>query len=41
MGPSHNETLNDLLGRPVCGLSFEGHCIENLIQTPGATRAMR
>ena len=25
------ETLNDLLGHPVCGLSFEGHCIENLV----------
>ena len=24
-------TLDDLLGHPVCGLSFEGHCIENLI----------
>ncbi len=26
------ETLNHLLGHPVCGLSYEGHCIENLIQ---------
>jgi hypothetical protein len=25
-------TLNDLLGHPVCGLSYEGHCIENLIR---------
>ena len=25
------ETLHDLLGHPVCGLSFEGHCIENLV----------
>ncbi len=25
------ETLDDLLGHPVCGLSFEGHCIENLV----------
>ncbi|MBK5206744.1 MAG: ATP-binding protein [Polaromonas sp.] len=30
------ETLNDLLGHPVCGLSFEGHCIENLIQAAGS-----
>ncbi len=32
------ETLNDLLGHPVCGLSFEGHCIENLIQAAGGRR---
>ena len=32
------ETLNDLLGHPVCGLSFEGHCIENLIQAAGNRR---
>ena len=32
------ETLNDLLGHPVCGLSFEGHCIENLIQAAGSRR---
>jgi predicted AAA+ superfamily ATPase len=25
------ETLHDLLGHPVCGLSYEGHCIENLV----------
>lgn len=31
-------TLNDLLGHPVCGLSFEGHCIENLIQAAGSRR---
>ena len=32
------ETLNDLLGHPVCGLSFEGHCIENLVQAAGQRR---
>jgi len=32
------ETLNDLLGHPVCGLSYEGHCIENLIQAAGSRR---
>lgn len=32
------ETLNDLLGHPVCGLSFEGHCIANLIQAAGGRR---
>jgi hypothetical protein len=32
------ETLNDLLGHPVCGLSYEGHCIENLIQAAGSLR---
>jgi predicted AAA+ superfamily ATPase len=32
------ETLNDLLGHPVCGLSFEGYCIENLIQAAGSRR---
>ncbi len=32
------ENLNDLLGHPVCGLSFEGHCIENLIQAVGNRR---
>jgi len=32
------ETLNGLLGHPVCGLSFEGHCIENLIQAAGSRR---
>lgn len=32
------ETLNDLLGHPVCGLSFEGHCLENLIQAAGSRR---
>ena len=25
------ETLNDVLGHPVCGLSYEGHCLENLL----------
>ncbi len=29
------ETVNDLLGHPVCGHSFEGHCIDNLIQASG------
>ena len=29
------ETINDLLGHPVCGHSFEGHCIDNLIQAAG------
>ncbi|MDO9198391.1 ATP-binding protein [Rhodoferax sp.] len=32
------ETLNDLLGHPVSGLSFEGHCIESLIQAAGSRR---
>lgn len=32
------ETLNDLLGHPVCGLSFEGYCIDNLIQAAGGRR---
>lgn len=32
------ETLNDLLGHPICGLSFEGHCLENLIQAAGSRR---
>ena len=32
------ETLNDLQGHPVCGLSFEGHCVENLIQAAGSRR---
>ena len=32
------ESLNHLLGHPVCGLSFEGHCIENLIQAAGSRR---
>ena len=32
------ESLNDLLGHPVCGLSFEGHCIDNLIQAAGNRR---
>lgn len=30
------QTLNDLLGHPVCGLSYEGHCIENLMQAVGS-----
>jgi predicted AAA+ superfamily ATPase len=32
------ESLNDLLGHPVCGLSYEGHCLENLIQAAGSLR---
>lgn len=32
------ETLDDLLGHPVCGLSFEGHCIENLMLAAGPRR---
>jgi len=32
------ETLNELLGHPVCGHSFEGHCIENLVQAAGQRR---
>jgi hypothetical protein len=32
------ETMNDLLGHPVCGLSFEGHCIENLVLSAGPQR---
>ena len=33
------ETLNDVLGHPVCGLSYEGYCIENLILAAGSRRA--
>jgi uncharacterized protein len=32
------ETLNDLLGHPVCGLSFEGFCVDNLLQAAGNRR---
>jgi uncharacterized protein len=32
------ESLNDLLGHPVCGLSFEGFCVDNLIQAAGSRR---
>jgi predicted AAA+ superfamily ATPase len=32
------ESLNDLLGHPVCGLSYEGHCIENLVLAAGSRR---
>jgi predicted AAA+ superfamily ATPase len=32
------ETLNDVLGHPVCGLSYEAHCIENLMQAAGNRR---
>lgn len=30
--------MHDLLGHPVCGLSYEGYCIENLIQAAGPRR---
>ena len=32
------ETQNDLLGHPVCGMSYEGHCIESLILAAGLRR---
>ena len=32
------ETMHDLLGHPVSGLSFEGHCIDNLVQAAGPRR---
>jgi predicted AAA+ superfamily ATPase len=32
------ETLDDLLGHPVCGLSYEGHCIESLVVSAGERR---
>jgi predicted AAA+ superfamily ATPase len=32
------ETLDDVLGHPVCGASFEGYCIENLMLASGARR---
>jgi predicted AAA+ superfamily ATPase len=32
------ETQNDLLGHPVCGMSYEGHCIESLIPAAGLRR---
>ena len=32
------ETLDDLLGHPVCGASFEGHCLESLVLAAGPTR---
>jgi predicted AAA+ superfamily ATPase len=32
------ETSHELLGHPVCGASFEGFCIENLIQAAGTYR---
>ena len=28
----------DMLGHPVCGLSYEGHCIENLLQVADTRR---
>lgn len=33
------QTLNDVLGHPVCGLSFEGHCIESLLAAAGERRS--
>ncbi|CAN7310780.1 ATP-binding protein [Pseudorhodoferax sp. LjRoot39] len=32
------QTLNDLLGHPVSGLSYEGHCIASLVQAAGTRR---
>jgi predicted AAA+ superfamily ATPase len=32
------QTLDDLLGHPVCGASFEGFCLDNLIQAAGNRR---
>ncbi|MEY4591670.1 MAG: hypothetical protein RIR18_565 [Pseudomonadota bacterium] len=32
------ETLDDLLGHPVCGLSYEGHCLENIILATAPSR---
>ncbi len=32
------ETMHDLLGHPVSGLSFEGHCLDNLVQAAGPRR---
>lgn len=32
------ESLDDVLGHPVCGASFEGHCIENLVLAAGPRR---
>jgi uncharacterized protein len=32
------ETLDNLLGHPVCGPGFEGHCLESLIQAAGQRR---
>lgn len=32
------ETTNALLGHPVCGASYEGYCIENIIQAAGNRR---
>lgn len=32
------ETQDDVLGHPVCGASFEGHCIDNLIAAAGPDR---
>jgi len=29
------ETMDQLLGHPVCGHSYEGHCIDNLIEAAG------
>lgn len=32
------ETMDALLGHPVSGLSYEGHCIDNLVQAAGQRR---
>lgn len=32
------ESLDDVLGHPVCGASFEGYCIENLVLAAGPRR---
>ena len=32
------ETQDDVLDHPVCGTSFEGHCIDNLIAAAGPNR---
>jgi predicted AAA+ superfamily ATPase len=32
------QTLNDLLGHPVSGSSYEGHCIASLVQAAGTRR---
>ena len=32
------DTLDAVLGHPVCGTSFEGHCIENLVLAAGTRR---
>ncbi len=34
------ETLHDLLGHTVCGLSYEGHCLENLVLAAAPRRTV-